>query len=221
MAKEWKITLPLYKIVYGLLFIVILSIIRGVVFTFEIGMALEGPMALLAAVVCSDTYTREITSGRSELWQLYPMKKRLSAIGKRLILQEAFLFLLATLGYGFFFLFQHPMSLEQGAGFWQEFLQFLIYLLVMAVTLWFWGLLSHVLACRFRNPWAGLGGCLALWLFTNSTSGERYFGGWNLFSYSFREVENGGSADWVPGKILCLCACALLVWLIQKQLKHA
>lgn len=75
MKKEMKIVLPLYKIAYAFSFIVILSLIRGVVFTNEIGLSIEGPFAILTAVFCADTYVQEITSKRSEVQRLYQMKK--------------------------------------------------------------------------------------------------------------------------------------------------
>lgn len=50
MKKEMKIILPVYKIVYAFAFVVILSLIRGVVFTNEIGLSIEGPFAILTAV---------------------------------------------------------------------------------------------------------------------------------------------------------------------------
>ena len=43
MKKEMKIILPVYKMVYAFAFVVILSLIRGVVFTNEIGLSIEGP----------------------------------------------------------------------------------------------------------------------------------------------------------------------------------
>ena len=66
MKKEMKIILPVYKMVYAFAFVVILSLIRGVVFTNEIGLSIEGPFAILIAVFCADTYVQEITSNRSE-----------------------------------------------------------------------------------------------------------------------------------------------------------
>ena len=40
MKKEMKIVLPFYKIAYAVSFVVILSLIRGVVFTNEIGLSI-------------------------------------------------------------------------------------------------------------------------------------------------------------------------------------
>ncbi len=59
---EMKISLPLYKIAYAVFFVVILSLVRGVAYSYEIGIALEAPMAILAFLISADTYTLEITS---------------------------------------------------------------------------------------------------------------------------------------------------------------
>lgn len=67
--------LPVYKMVYAFAFVVILSLIRGVVFTNEIGLSIEGPFAILIAVFCADTYVQEITSNRSEVQRLYQIKR--------------------------------------------------------------------------------------------------------------------------------------------------
>ena len=77
MKKEMKIVLPFYKIAYAVSFVVILSVIRAVVFTYEIGLSIEPPFAILTAVFCADTYVQEITSNRSEVQRLYQIKKRI------------------------------------------------------------------------------------------------------------------------------------------------
>ena len=110
MKKEMKIVLPFYKIAYAVSFVVILSLIRGVVFTNEIGLSIEAPFAILTAVFCADTYVQEITSKRSEIHRLYPIRKRICSIVQRIMIQEFFLLLLAVLGYGLFFVFQKPVT---------------------------------------------------------------------------------------------------------------
>ena len=85
MKKEMKIVLPFYKIAYAVSFVVILSLIRGVVFTNEIGLSIEAPFAILTAVFCADTYVQEITSKRSEIHRLYPIRKRICSIMQRII----------------------------------------------------------------------------------------------------------------------------------------
>ncbi len=222
MKYEMKISLPFYKIAYAVFFAVMLSLVRGVTYSHEIGIALEAPMAILAATFCADIYTQEITSKRSEIWRLYPMKKRMNCIYRRIILQEIFLLSVAVLGYGLFFLFQNPRTLDIGQGIVEkEIYPFFIYFASVAVTLSFWGLLSNLLSCIFRNMWMGIGGCLILWLITNSSVGDRYFGVWNLFSYTFRDVENSSDFSWIYGKIVCIgigiLAVAILPKIIEKR----
>lgn len=205
MRYERKIALPAYKIVCAVFFIVMLSLARGVTYTFEAGIALEAPMAILSVCICADTYTQEIVSRRSEIQRLYPMKRRMHAIYKRIVIQEIFLLFIAVAGYGLFFLFQNPVTLAEGqnaAG--NEGYQFLIYFVSIVITIGFWGLVSNLISCAFRNMWAGIGGCLTLWLLTNSSVGDRYLGEWNLFSYTFRAMENSGDFGWMCGKAVCI-----------------
>ncbi len=113
MEKELKICLPLYKIGYAVFFVMILSFVRGVTYAYEIGIALETPMALLAAVFCGDAYVQEITSKRSEIQRLCPINKRAAAVGKRMVIQILFLQLLSMAGYGMFHLFQRPRAVYE------------------------------------------------------------------------------------------------------------
>ena len=169
MRYETKIALPSYKIACALFFVVMLSLVRGVTYSYEIGIAMEAPMAILAAALCADTWTQEITGRRWEIQRLYPMKKRISSIYRRLLIQELFLSAIAAAGYGLFFLFQSPgTATEDGLG--DEICQFSVYLAAVVVTLFFWGLLSNLLSCLFRNMWAGTGGSLLLWLLTDRKS---------------------------------------------------
>lgn len=222
---EMKISLPLPKQAYAVFFVVILSLVRGVAYSDEIGIALEAPMAILAASFCADTYTREIVSKRSEIWRLCPMKKRIHSIYKRILIQEIFLLSVAAVGYGLFYTFQNPQitgSREAGEIVLRsETYQFFVFLAAVAVTIAFWGLLSNLLSCLFRNMWIGIGGCLILWLVTNSGSGDRYFGAWNLFSYTFRDLENSNDFSWICGKIVCIgigiMAVAALPGIMKKR----
>lgn len=211
MRYEMKISLTFYKISCAIFFVVILSLVRGVTYSEEIGIALEAPMAILAASLCADTCTQELVSRWSEIRRLCPMKNRMRSVYRRLVLQELFLLAVSAVGYGLFFLFQHPGIAEIGrSGSENERWRFLIFFAAVAVTLGFWGILSSLLSCLSRNMWTGIGGCLLLWLFTNSSVGNRYLGAWNLFSYSFRRLENGSDFGWIRGKIVCICIGVVL-----------
>lgn len=220
IKTETKISLPLYKLAYAFSFVVILSLIRGITYSYEIGIALEPPMAALAVVFCADTYTQELSSGRFQIHRLYPMKKRLRSIGIRMLLQEMVLFLLSAIGYGMFYGFWHPLTLStDGQNTGSQLEMFFICLAAMAVTLWFWGLLSNLLSCLFRNMWISIGCCVLLWLLTNSLSGKKLFGKWNLFSYTFRNITNGQDLSWLCGKLLCLFLCLFMALLLPTILK--
>lgn len=214
---EAKISLPAYKVSYAVFFIIMLSLVRGVTDSYEIGIALEAPMAILAVCVLADTYTKEITGKRSEIWRLYSMKKRMYSIYRRVVIQEIFLLFVAAFGYGLFFLLQKPITIDMRQNsLGTETGQFLVYLASIAVTLCFWGLLSNMFSCLFRNMWIGIGVCLIVWLTANSSIGDRYLGAWNLFSYAFRDVEKSSDFSWICGKILCICICMIMTTILPK-----
>lgn len=215
---EAKISFPIYKVIYSVFFTVILSIIRGVSFTNEIGGTLEPQMGILAAVFCADIYVQEVASGRWEINRLYPMKNRMGGIWRRMAIQETYLFLLGLAGYGLIYLLQNPIPYWQGE--WRkEILLFLIYIPAMAGTIIFWGMLSNVVACIFRNMWAGAGISLVLWIAVNSTYGDRIMGIWNPFSYTFRDIEDIGNLSWILGKILWLFGTILLGVVLKRLIK--
>ncbi len=216
IKKEIQIVLPLYKIAYSVFFIVLLSLIRGVTYTYEIGIAMEAPMAILTTVFCADTYMQEIISKRSEIHRLYPIKRRVYSILERTFIQEIFLLLLAVIGYGFFFVFQKPSTHLITES---EIRQLLIYLMAVSITIFFWGNLVNTIAMLFCNMWIGIGGCLLIWLATDSTWGDKYLRGWNLFSYTFRDLEKNGDISWLYGKMLCICIGVILIMVLPKIIK--
>ena len=219
MRTEWKICLPCYKMGYALFAVVILSFVRGVSSACEVGIALEGPRALLAVVFCGETYVQEITAGRWEIQRLYPIRNRVCSVGRRMLLQETFLLLLALSSFWLFLLVQRPRDMEEVPRL------FVAYGLTVWVTVIFWGILSHTLSCLFRSQWVGMALCLLLWICTNSSSGDRLFGKWNLFSYTFHGLGkatgagNGGSFDWLCGKLLCLILSGLMMAGMSRLLK--
>ena len=220
MTRDMKISLTFPKQAYAVFFALVLSLVRGVAYSNEIGIALEAPMAILAFTFCADTYTQEIVSRRSEIWRLCPMKKRIHCIYRRIAVQELFLLTVAAVSYGLFFLFQNPITygiMENGSE--SEMCRFFVYLATMAVTLGFWGLLSNLFSCLFRNMWVGIGGCMVLWLITNSSIGDRTFKAWNLFSYAFRKLENSSDFSWICGKVVCICIGIMAVVALPKIIK--
>ena len=109
--------------------------------------------------------------------RLYPMKNRMIAIFRRTGIQEIYLLILSAVGYGMFYVVQRPISFYSMPSFTgSEAGLFLISMAAFTVTLVFWGIFSVLLSSLFRNMWAGIGGCLLLWIVTNSTIGDRFLG---------------------------------------------
>lgn len=210
MKKEIKISLPTYKIAYAVCFLVILSLIRGITYTNEIGIALEAQMAILSLVFCSDTYVNEIVSNRAEVHRLYPIRNRVLSQYIRMFFQIVFLFLLAIIGYGLFLMFQRPAL----GALTNELSSFVTYTGAVFITISFWGILSNTIACLFRNMWEGIGVSVLLWVALNSQAGDHLFGKWNIFSYTFRNIENANDFSWMCGKVICigLLILFLLLW---------
>lgn len=225
MKNEIKISLPSYKIACSFCFIVILSLIRGLTYSYEIGIASEASVAILALVFCGDTYTMEIVSKRSEVYPLYPMRKRVFSQYKRLWIQIAFLFVMSLALYGMFQLFQQPvlgMMGQETAGvavIQNEIYLFLSYMVAIIVTISFWGILSNTLACLCRNMWGGIGGSMLLVISMNSKAGDMLLGKWSPFSYTFREIRNNNDFSWLWGKGICICLTVILMWTLPFILK--
>lgn len=59
LIREMKISLTFQKQAYAVFFVIILSLVRGITYSDEIGIALEAPMAILAFTFCADTYVTE------------------------------------------------------------------------------------------------------------------------------------------------------------------
>lgn len=196
MKQNIKICVPFYKICYSLCFLVILSLIRGVTYLEEIGPAMDANIALLAMVFCADTYVMEWNEKRWELFSLYSVKKKTWVIIQRLMAQIIYLNIISGIGY-FFFFWQKPFSLKGDS----EVFLYLMYFIAVTATILFWGTLSMTISNILHNQWGGIGVCMILWLVTNSSTGEKLLGDFNIFSYALRDI-NYVVTDygWLAGK---------------------
>ncbi len=206
MTKEIKICLPVYKIVYSMAFIVLLSLVRGISDEVEIGIAMEPAIALLTLVFCADTYVIELLEKRGEVFSLYAMKEKTKAVTRRLLIQISYLIGIAVLGYGFFY-WQKPMVPDKRL----SAVFFAMFLIAIIGTILFWGILSMTITNLLRSIWTGIGGSLLLWTILNSKAGDRLLGSWNVFSFSLREIKQLHSWDWMCGKTMsCVLAMGML-----------
>jgi len=212
LKKEIKICLPFYKIIYSILFIFILSLVRGISTVFEIGITVEPAIAFLTIVFCADTYLMEWNEKRREVFLLYPKKTKHKVITVRLLLQMIYMFGLSIVGYAFFYI-QRPRYLEEISSFYL----LTIFLVSILGTVLFWGTLSITLSNIMQNIWAGMGTSILIWLITNSTSGEQLLGKWNVFSFVFRDRTD--NLEWLCGKVLSVFLAAAMFFAIPSILK--
>ena len=214
MRKEIKICLPIYKLIYSMSFILILSFVRGIESVNEIGAVIQAPIALLAVIFCADTYLTEVQNHRGEIFHLYDTKRKSKVIIRRLMLQNIYLFGISLIGYGFFYL-QKPIVLNgtpQG-------LLFFLFALAMIGTLQFWSILSMTICNLWKNMWAGIGTTLLLWIFCSSQFGSQIFGKWNVFSYTFRPIEYISDMGWLCGEMLSVALALMMVALVPVIIK--
>ena len=45
---------------------------------------------------------------------------------------------------------------------------------------------------------------------------DKFLGAWNVFSYSFRDIENATDITWLYGKGLCICIGLILLLALPK-----
>ena len=213
LKKEIKICLPLYKIIYSVCFILILSFVRGIETVNEIGAMIQAPAALLAVVFCAATYLTEVQNHRGEIFHLYEIKRKRKVILRRLFAENLYLFGISLIGYGLFYR-QSPVVLY---GTSQTGLFFLFALSIMGCLL-FWSVLSMTICNLWRNMWAGIGTTLILWILFSSQFGDELFGKWNVFSYTFRSV-NVSDLSWLWGELLSVVLALIMILLIPVILK--
>lgn len=212
MRQEMKICFPIYKLVYSLCFMVILSLIRGIIYTDEIGIAIDTNAALLAIVFCAETYVMERSGKREEVFALFPMKKKSMAVRRRFVLQAVYLCLISYIGY-FFFYWQKPVNRGNSPVYLYG-----IYLIAITATCIFWGALSMTVSNIFRSQWTGIGISLVLWLLINSTAGQRILGKFSIFAFCFREMD-AENMEWLWGKAAGILLAVVMIGFIPYILK--
>lgn len=182
-------------------------------FVWEIGGALDGNVAILAAIFCADTYTSEISGGRAEVFGMLPAKSRRNAVLCRLFLQMGYLCLTAYGGW-FLFFWQRPVSSETAGT-----VLYAAYLVAVTASIIFWGTLSMTAANVCRNMWGGIGLALILWLIVNSKFGELALGNFNIFAYGFCDFNQGIAWEWLWGKAAGILLAAVMMGCIPYILK--
>ncbi len=215
MKKEWKICIAPYKLAYSILFLLLFALVRGVTLTSEIGPALMPGVAVLASVFCAETSVMDRNGQRWEIICLKPEKNRIRMIYRRWIIQAVYLCVTALAAY-FTFYWQKPYRMIERT-FASEYSG---YAAALAGTVLFWSLISVVISNLAKSQWAGIGVSVLLWITTNSTTGERLFGRYNLFAYSFCDSMGAKWNEWAYGtliQILLSIVFLVLISIIEKR----
>lgn len=209
LKQNFKICLPVYKIAYSVVFLILLSLVRGIMDVSEIGITIDSNIALLAIIFCSDTYEREWREKRWEVFFLLPQKSKTKTVRQRLMIQIIYLCILAYIGYGFFY-WQKPQSLFKVS----PMLLYVMFIIAVTVSISFWAVFSMMLVNISHHLWFGIGISLIVWLFTNSKAGEKILGDLNIFAFTFRNIENLGDWYWLLGKFLALIITGIMIAMI-------
>ena len=215
MKYDVKICLPAYKICYACLYLIFLSLVKGVAYLEEIGAVLDTNVSLLAMVFCAETYCMEWSGRRGEIFVLYEPKRKHRMVCRRLLIQTVFLWMLACGGY-FCFFWQRPID----RGIVPFFGLYGSYVIVVTVTILFWSLLSVTISNLAGNQWVGIGICAMLWLAMTSKAGQELLKDFSIFAYSSQSLnEFGREWDWLAGKAAGLLAVMVMIGLIPFILK--
>lgn len=209
MKQEIKICLPFYKVAYSVLYLILLSLVRGISTVEAIGPAMMPYTAILAVVFCADTYQCERMARRWENVSLLPFRSRKRMVERRILIEYVYLWMISGLGYFCFLLFQRPIySMDNSFLF-----LYTSYLFSMLVAIGFWGMFAMTVSNIMRNLWGGMGVSLILWLCLYSTTGERMFGRYNIMSYAFSNGSIQNDVSWLHGSMVALILIFLFIGL--------
>lgn len=215
MKYDVKIMLPFYRLIYPILFLLLLSFVRGISDTKEIGIILDSMLPVLAIVFMSDTYQSEYRESRWEVMQLYDVKKKRIMICRRILIQIMYLFSVSGIGYWLFYI-QNPAKQTV----YIELSLFLTFLFACIVTIAFFGMIALSVTNIFNNMWIGMGGTLTFWLLLNSTTGNKLFQNFNVLAYSFRDFGEANDYHWMIGKVIALLCVIVTVIILPKTIKN-
>jgi hypothetical protein len=193
------------KIIYSTLFILILSLIRGISMVEDIGVAMDSTVALLAIIFCADTYYQEIQGIRWEVFGMLSKNQRYKTICQRLFIQFGFIIVLIAIGFWMFYL-QKPSQFSETS------LLFIYSSAVFAcsASAVFFGTLSFTMINVCKNLWAGIGSSVLIWLTLNSTLGRKIPAVINVFAYG-NATTLGEPISFYIGKMFAIFVMGLLL----------
>lgn len=159
MKYDIKISLPLYKVLYGLAFMIIIVFVRGISSASEIVAALEPNLALLAGVFMSDNYYTEYRSGRIQVFYRYPLRKKYISVVGRCLVNWVYLLLLVIMAYGGFICIYRPMNFTSTS----DVTLFINTILVSGISALFMGSMAFTITNFTQSIGAGISIMFFIW----------------------------------------------------------
>ena len=94
MKGNFKISLPLYKLLYSMVFMFVMALIRPTVTPVEILTVIEPNLCFLAIVFVADIYYCEFRENRINVFYLFPDRLKYKAVVQRFLIDFVYLILL-------------------------------------------------------------------------------------------------------------------------------
>lgn len=206
MRYNAKISIPLYKFIYPMLFVGFLAILRSVIYIEEIGTAMDSNIALLAIIFFSDVFYMEKRLNTFEVFSLMPQNNKYKTILQRILIYSIYLLILIMSDFWIFFIHQ-PYKISD----MNSVMIYLEAVFACASSMLFWGVISFTCVNCFNNMWAGVSVTLILWLMCSSTLGEQLPVYSNIFAYGIRNIADSTDCSWYSGKIIGIILSVLLL----------
>lgn len=211
MKHNIKIVITPTKLCYSICYVILLSLVRGVSSSSEIGVAMDAYVAVLAIIFFSDTYYQEVQANRWEVFHLLPTRAKYMALCQRMLVQTLYMCLLIGSGYWGFYLQRSIHNQDTN-----ELCIYITAVLACSVTVVFFGTFTVTMVNAFHNLWAGIGVALLLWYLLNSSWGRKLLDYINIFAY-----KGGVSTGlWMKGKLFALILSILLLLINYKLLNR-
>lgn len=170
MRYELKITLPIYKILYSLAFMVIIVLVSPINSFSGIITAVEPNVALLASVFMADNYYKEYVGERVAVFYRYPIRKKYISMLVRTLLSWLYLLILVAVFYWGFVWWYQPSNFSQ-IPIWKMYADTLA---ACAASMFFAGVFSFTVTNAIQKIGIGIGVTFFLWLFLTSTMANNF-----------------------------------------------
>lgn len=164
MKLDIKISLPLYKILLGLSFVIIIVFIRGISSLSEIVSAIEPNMALLAGIFMADNYYIEYRNNSIQIFYRFPLSNKFISVISRFFYNWIYLLFLIVLAYGGYMYIYRTINYASIS----KTVLFVNTIIVSGISALFMGSLAFTITNFTQKIWAGVSITILIWGCLNS-----------------------------------------------------